>query len=133
MEDAPMSIEGLVLRFGRVLNLNRPTATIGSNGVVQRAFSKAGTVRLFLQPTGATELLQEGRYTTRTTVRAYASGSVDIRIDDELTDADTPTQRWRVSGSYNPAYLGTTLAAGNLDHTIVDLVEIEPVVSEVPA
>ena len=121
-----MSIPALVRRFGIVLNKLRPTTSLGSNGVVQRTYTKAGTVRLFMQPGGATEVLQEGRYTTRTTVRAYAEASEDIRIDDEFTDADTPTQRWRVSGASVPGYLATTQAAPGLLHTIVDLVEVEP-------
>jgi hypothetical protein len=122
-----MSIAALVAKFGKSVELLRPTVTIGADGQVARAFAKTADIVGFFQPTGVAEEIQEGRATTRTTGDFYLSGGVDVRIDDELNDGTLGAgRRWRVLGAINPGETSYTGAAPHLRMTVVSVVEVEP-------
>jgi hypothetical protein len=122
-----MSIAALVAKFGKAVELLRPTVTIGADGQVARNFTKVTDVRGFFQPTGVAEEIQEGRATTRTTGDFYIAGAFDARIDDELNDGTLGAgRRWRILGAINPGETSYTGAAPHLRMTVVSVVEVEP-------
>lgn len=121
-----MSIAGLVDRFGITLYVFRPTVTTNADGEVGLKFDSVLQTRGFVQPSTQTSDVAQGRELGRTTVTIYFSGTVDVRIDDEIHDASTGTARtWRVSGIVNPGEVGTSGAAAHLNMTVVDCQEIE--------
>jgi hypothetical protein len=127
VEDDPMSIASLVAKFGKSVELLRPTYATQSDGVVGRTFAKQTDVVGFFQPSGVAEEIQEGRATTRTTGDFYLAGRIDVRIDDELNDGTLGAgRRWRVLGALNPGETGYTGAAPHLNMTVVTVVEVEP-------
>jgi hypothetical protein len=126
-----LSISSLVGRFGIDLYVYRPTLTTASDGTVVRTFSSAAiTARGFVQPTGQTQDVFEGRASSRTTGTAYFDGALDIRIEDEIYSGTSGSvTAWRVTGAVNPGEMGRTLAALHLNMTAVDVVEVEPTVA----
>ncbi|NDF13232.1 MAG: hypothetical protein EB060_10530 [Proteobacteria bacterium] len=122
-----MSIEGLINRFGITLYVYRPTTTVGTDGQVNRSYSRVNEIRGFVQPAGQTSEVYQGRMEGRTPCTIYISGSVDIRIDDELRDGFYGIVRnWRVSGASVPGETVAANSAWQLAMTVVDAVEIEP-------
>lgn len=122
-----MSIAGLVDRFGITLYVFRPTSTVGADGEVALAFANVLEVRGFVQPSTQTSEVAQGRENGRTTVSIYLAGAVDVRIDDELHDASSGSAKtWRVIGATNPGEVGTSGAAGHLNMTVVECIEVEP-------
>ena len=125
-----MSIAGLIDRFGISLWVFRPTATVGNDGEVALAFASILETRGFVQPTSQTSEVAQGRENGRTTTTIYFSGSIDVRIDDEIRNAATGTTRvWRVIGATIPGEVGASSAAPHLLMTVVDCVEVEPEVA----
>jgi len=130
MEDDPLSISALVDRFGIDLYVYRPSVSTGNDGEVALSFAKAYSARGFIQPTSQTSDVAQGRENGRTTATIYFTGSVDVRIDDEIRNAESGTYRlWRVVGAVNPGEVGVTYAAPHLSMTAVDCIEVEPELS----
>jgi hypothetical protein len=128
VEDDPLSIAGLVDRFGITLYVFRPTATVGADGEVALAFANALETKGFVQPSSESSDVAQGRELGRTSATAYFAGTVDVRIDDELHDVSTGSARtWRIVGIVNPGEVGTSAAAAHLNMTVVECQEIEAV------
>lgn len=123
-----MSIAGLISKFGRTLYQYRPTITRATDGQVVRTFDTIqATLVGFIQPSGQTTDPAQGRANSRTSATIYFEGMVDVAPDDEFYEATTgSTDAWRVVGSTNPGYVGTTLAAPHLNMTVVQVVNVEP-------
>lgn len=121
-----MSIAGLVDRFGITIYVFRPTVTTNADGEVGLKFDSVLQTKAFMQPASQSSDVAQGRELGRTNATAYFSGSVDVRIDDELHDVLTGTARtWRVIGIVNPGEVGTSGAASHLNMTVVECQEIE--------
>lgn len=123
-----MSIESIVSEFGITLYIHRPTMSVSSDGKPNRTYASVGECVGFVQPGAQNSDVLEGRMSGRTGATIYISGSVDIRIDDELyTGTSGAVTRWRVSGKTNP---GETARAFSLAHrlkmTVVDAVQVDP-------
>lgn len=123
-----MSIAGLIGKFGRTLYQYRPTITRATDGQVVRTFDTLqATVFGFIQPSGQTTDPAQGRANSRTSATIYLEGLVDVDADDEFYESKTgSTIAWRVVGSTNPGYVGTTAAAPHLNMTVVQVVAVEP-------
>lgn len=126
-----MSISGIIGRFGIPLYVYRPTITTASDGTVVRTYASAAiSARGFVQPSGQTQDVFEGRASSRTTGVVYFDGALDIRIEDEIYSGTSGSvTAWRVTGIVNPGEIGRSLAALHLNMTAVDVVEVEPTVS----
>lgn len=125
-----MSIEALVNRFGLTLYLYRPTMGIGSDGQPTRSYVRTTQLTGFVQPSAQSSDVFSGRMEGRTPCTIYLSGSVDVRIDDEIRDGVTGTVRnWRVTGASIPGEVVAANSAAHLAMTVVDAVEVEPGVS----
>lgn len=130
MEDDPLSISGIVDRFGITLDVFRPTNGIAADGEVTLTFASVLQAKGFVQPSTQSSPIAQGREQGRTQTTIYFSGSVDVRIDDEIHDAASGTARtWRVVGAVNPGEVAASGAAAHLNLTAVDCIEVEPSVS----
>jgi|GEM_PF-3003724 hypothetical protein len=122
-----MSIEALVNRFGLTLYLYRPTTGVGNDGEVSRSYVRTAEIKGFVDSTSETSAVAYGRANGQTSATIYLSGSVDVRIDDEIRSGVTGTVRnWRVEGVVNP---GETVAANSAAHlamTVVTATEVDP-------
>ena len=122
-----MSIESIVTEFGVGLHIWRPTITRNTDGQVIRTYAVASSARGFIQPTTQTGDVFEGRMNTRTAGTVFFTGSVDVRIDDEIRDQSaiptSDTRVWRVVGAVKPGDVGVP---SRLSMTVVDVVEVEP-------
>jgi hypothetical protein len=119
-----VSIAAIVDRMGKTLYIWRPTITRLGDGRVVRTYAKVTEAKFFVQPSGQTGDVFEGRANTRTNGTMYAAGVLDVRIDDEIRSVASGTGRvWRVVGTLNPGEQGATSA---LSMTAVDVVEVEP-------
>jgi hypothetical protein len=127
-----VSIESIVNEFGITLYVHRPTMTVSSDGKPNRTYASVAEVVAFVQPSGQSSDVLEGRMSGRTSATIYIAGSQDIRIDDELyTGTSGSVVRWRVTGTTNP---GETSRAFALRHrlkmTVVDAVQVDPSLSQ---
>ena len=136
-----MSIESLIGKFGQSLYLWRPTITISTDGTVVRTMLYVDATgvgfRGFIQPSGQSADVFEGRQNSRTNVTIYAKGSIDARIDDEIYFVNGVTtigntRVLRVVGKINPADLGNSLADSFLSMTVIEAVEILPTIQIQP-
>lgn len=122
-----MSIETLVNQFGMTLYIRLPAYTVESDGTITRQYGRVFTATGFVQPSGQTEPVIQGRLEGRTSTTIYFVGALSIGIDYEIHDSESVTARqWRVTGVVNPAELGQTGARPSLNMTVVDCVEVEP-------
>lgn len=126
-----MSIAAIIDTFGRTLYIMSPTASVGSDGAVVRTYPTTPTVTAkgFIQPSGQTEEVFEGRQNARTSATIYFAGIVTIGIDDLIYDvlpAAVPaslSRVWRVTGRIVPGDVGSS---SHLCMTVCDCVEVEP-------
>jgi len=128
MEAIPLSIASLIQQFGQTYYRARPTVSIGPDGNVYRTRSPILEVLAWIQPSGQTEEVFEGRMNSRTAGTLYAEGLVDLAIDDELyTDIGGLVSTWRISGATNPGLLNQTQIGGHpLNMTVVEVTLVEP-------
>ena len=126
-----MSIASIVDRYGRTLYVMRPTTTTATDGTVLRAFptTPAVTAKGFIQPSGQTSEVFEGRMNSRTTATIYFAGIVSILIDDLIYDVlpvavPASTSRvFRVTGTIVPGDLESN---EHMCMTVCDAVEVLP-------
>jgi hypothetical protein len=122
-----MSIDSLVSQFGITLYLREPTYAVQNDGTVDRTYGRISSVKGFIQPSGQTEPVIQGRLEGRTAVSIYFVGAITIGIDWEIHDSEALTARqWRVTGVTNPGEVGQSGAAQHLNMTVVDAIEIQP-------
>lgn len=123
-----MSIASLIQQFGQTYYRGRPLVTVGTDGTVQRTRTPVLEVFAWIQPSGQTQDVFEGRMNSRTTGTLYAEGLVDLAIDDELYTATGGTvSTWRISGATNPGLLDQTQIGGHpLNMTVVEVTLVEP-------
>lgn len=122
-----MSIGSLIARFGATLYVRRSTTTLGADGEMSLDYKQVDVVRGWVQPASQTSEVAQGRENARTSTTIYLEGLVDVEIDDEIHDVASGTGRtWRIVGSVNPGFVGTTAAAPHLNMTSVECVEVEP-------
>jgi hypothetical protein len=129
VEEAPLSIDSLIERFGIALYIYEPVYTTGSDGSVIRTFGRVSSETGFVQPSSQSEPFIQGRQEGRTSAQIFFRAGTSVPIDAEIRDSmsvDTGWRAWRVIGSTNPGELQETLAAPHLSMTVVDAVEIEP-------
>lgn len=127
-----MSIAAIIARFGIPLYVFRPTITTATDGTVVRTYSTSAlSARGFVQPTGQSQDVFEGRASSRTAGTIYFEGSLDIRIEDEIYNGTTGSvTAWRVVGMVNPGEIGRLSGtASHLNLTAVEVVEVEPSVT----
>lgn len=125
-----MSIASLVSEFGVTLYLYRPTATVSSDGKPLRTYALVESFTGFIQPSSQSQDVLEGRASSRTAVTIYVSGTLDVRIEDEIYSGTSGSvERWRVSGSTNPGEVGRMSSAHRLNMTVIDAVQVAPEVS----
>ena len=127
-----MSIGSIIARFGVTLYVYRPTITAASDGTVIRTYSSAAvSAKGFVQPTGQSQDVFEGRASSRTAGTIYFEGAQDVRIEDEIYSGTTGSvTAWRVVGAVNPGEIGRLGGvAGYLSLTAVEVIEIEPSVA----
>ena len=126
-----MSIASIVDRYGRTLYVMRPTASFASDGSVVRTYPTTPTVTAkgFIQPSGQTSEVFEGRMNSRTTATIYFAGIVSILVDDLIYDVlpvavPASTSRvFRVTGTIVP---GDLEATEHLCMSVCDAVEVLP-------
>lgn len=126
-----MSIAAIIDTFGRTLYIMSPTTTVGTDGAVVRTYptTPTATAKGFIQPSGQTEDVFEGRQNARTATTIYFAGVVAIGIDDLIYDvlpAAVPASNsrvWRVTGRIVPGDVGTS---SHLCMTVCDCIEVEP-------
>lgn len=122
-----MSISALISRFGTTLYVRRSTTTIGNDGEMSLDYKQVDSARGFVQPSVQTSDVAQGRENARTTTSIFFEGLLDVEIDDEIHDVASGTGRtWRIVGSINPGFVGTTGSAPHLSMTVVECVEVEP-------
>jgi len=122
-----LSIQSLISEFGTTLYLHRPTATVSSDGKPLRTYALVTGFTGFIQPSSQGQDVLEGRQSSRTAATIYVSGTLDVRIEDEIYSATSGSaERWRVTGSTNPGEVGRLSAAHRLNMTVVDVVQIKP-------
>lgn len=122
-----MSIESLVNRLGMTLYLYRPTSTVGADGQVARAYARVLEIRGFVDSASMSSDVIYGRATGMTSATIYLSGSLDVRIDDEIRSGITGAVRnWRVGGVVQPGETAASNGAPNLTMTVVTATEVDP-------
>lgn len=122
-----MSIEALVNRFGLTLYLYRPTTAVGADGEVSRTYSRVCEIKGFVDPGSETSGIALGRANGQTSTTIYITGSVDVRIDDEIRSGFTGTVRnWRVDGAVHPGETFAAQSAPHLTMTVVQATEVDP-------
>lgn len=122
-----MSISSLVSEFGQTLYLYRPTNTVSSDGKPLRTYAQVTSFTGFIQPGAQGQDVLEGRQSGRTGGTIYVSGTLDVRIDDEIySDTSGTVDRWRVTGASNPGEVGRLSASHRLNMTAIDVTEVEP-------
>ena len=122
-----MSISSLVSQFGITLYIREPTYAVDTDGSVVRSYGRVYSANGFIQPSGQTDGVSQGRINGRRAVSIYFEGAIEISVDAEIHDSEfLPTRQWRVTGTTNPAELGQSGTASHLNMTVVDAVEIEP-------
>lgn len=126
-----MSIAALVDRYGRTLYVMRPTTTVTTDGTVVRSYPTTPTVTAkgFIQPSGQTSEVFEGRMNSRTACSIYFAGVVAIEVDDLIYDVlpaalPSGTSRvFRIIGTIVPGDLNST---EYMCMTVCDAVEVLP-------
>jgi len=122
-----MSIEALVNRLGLTLYVYRPTVSVGNDGEVARQYVRTAEIKGFVDSGSEDSAIAYGRATGQTSATIYLSGSVDVRIDDEIRSGVTGTVRnWRVGGVVNPGETVASNGAWNLAMTVVTATEVDP-------
>lgn len=122
-----MSIESLINQFGITLYIREPSYTVESDGSVNRAYARVTNQVGFIQPSGQSEPVAQGRLEGRTSCTIYFLGSLNISIDAEIHDSEGLTARqWRVTGVTNPGDVGVSGARPYLNMTVCEAVQIEP-------
>ena len=122
-----MSIPSLISQFGITLYIREPTYAVDTDGSVVRSYGRVYSAKGFIQPSGQTDGVSQGRINGRRAVSIYFEGAIEIGVDYEIHDSEFLSARqWRVTGSVNPAELGQSGTASHLNMTVVDAVEIEP-------
>ena len=123
-----MSIASLVQQFGTTYYRARPLTTVQTDGTVQRTRTPVLEILGWIQPSGQTQDVYEGRMNSRTAGTMYIEGLVDVAIDDEIyTGTGGTVSTWRVSGTINPGLLDQTQIGGHpLNMTVVEVTLVEP-------
>ena len=123
-----MSIASLIQQFGQTYYRARPLVTVSTDGTVQRTRTPVLEVFAWIQPSGQTQDVFEGRMNSRTAGTLYAEGLVDLAIDDELyTNTGGLVSTWRISGATNPGLLDQTQIGGHpLNMTVVEVTLVDP-------
>lgn len=122
-----MSIASLISQFGITLYIREPTYAVDTDGSVVRSYGRVYSAKGFIQPSGQTDGVSQGRINGRRAVSIYFEGAIEIGVDDEIHDSEIlPARQWRVTGTTNPAELGQSGTASRLNMTVVDAVEINP-------
>lgn len=127
-----MSISSLVSQFGITLNYYAPLNTIQTDGTVIRTYGKTYSAVGFVQPSGESEPFINGRQEGIRTATIYFPGKVTYEIEGEFRDSDSlPARRWRITGAYNPAELDVTGRNAYLNMSVVSVVEVVPLDTEI--
>ena len=126
-----MSIASLVTEYGTMLYLHRPTMSVSSDGKPMRTYAYVVSARGFIQPSAQSQERLEGRLNGRTAATIYFTGTLDVRIDDELyTGTSGTVDRWRVTGATNPGEVGRNFSVSHrLNMTVVEAVQVDPSIS----
>jgi hypothetical protein len=122
-----MSIASMISQFGILLQIRIPVYAVATDGSVTRSYGREIEARGFIQPSGQSDQVFQGRINGRRNVTIYFEGALDISVDAEIHDSlFLPARQWRVTGTTNPGELGQSGASQHLNMTVVDAVEINP-------
>ena len=122
-----MSIASMISQFGMLLQVRIPVYAVETDGSVTRTYGREFEARGFIQPSGQSDQVFQGRINGRRNATIYFEGALDISVDAEIHDSlFLPARQWRVTGTTNPAELGQSGASQHLNMTVVDAVEINP-------